>query len=63
MTVSMNATHAVIFGSSAIGLLWAYLQYKIIAKTEVISADTGHSGGGPSSGRGDEKKGRSVCLN
>ncbi len=59
MTVSMNATHAVIFGSSAIGLLWAYLQYKIIAQTEVVSADSGvHSGA--SSGRGDEKKGPSL---
>jgi len=58
MTVSLSATHAVIFGSSAIGLLWAYLQYKIIAQTEVVSADTGGSNSGASAGRGvDEKKG------
>jgi hypothetical protein len=54
MTVSIGATHAVIFGSSAIGLVWAFLQYKIIAATEVVSAE---SSSGASSGTASEKKG------
>ena len=63
MTVSMGATHAVIFGSSAVGLLWAYLQYKIIAETEVVSADTGSSSGASSGRGGDERKGPFELTN
>ncbi len=57
MTVSIGATHAVIFGSSAVGLLWAYLQYKIIASTEVVSAETSSS-----AGKRDDKKGSNINL-
>jgi H(+)-translocating pyrophosphatase len=44
MTVSVAATSAVIFGSAGIGLLWAFLQYKIIAQTEIVSHVEGSSG-------------------